>query len=144
MKTDKNITGTLDFEGILDLDQLENDKSKNVRLVVIESPYAGKTQEDIDRNIRYARSCLRDCFINHNEYPFASHLLYTQPGILDDQHPKERRLGMEAGLAWVRIADATIVYTDLGITSGMDEGIRRAQKEGRPVEYRVLGENWKY
>src|SRR4029077_21043205 len=31
--------------------------------------------------------------------PFASHLLDTQPGVLDDQVPDERRLGIAAGLA---------------------------------------------
>jgi len=34
--------------------------------------------------------------------------------------------------------DATIVYTDLGITGGMIEGIERADKAGRPVEHRSL------
>jgi hypothetical protein len=34
------------------------------------------------------------------ESPIASHLLYTQPGILKDDVPEERPLGIEAGLAW--------------------------------------------
>lgn len=110
------------------------------KLVVIESPYAGKTEEEIEKNIKYARACLRDCFMR-KEYPFASHLLYTQPGILADNNPEERKLGIEAGLAWVEIADATIVYTDLGITNGMRQGIERAKEDGRIVEYRSLNKN---
>lgn len=104
------------------------------RLVVVESPYAG----DVEKNVNYARACMRDCFLRR-EYPFASHLLYTQPGVLDDKNPEERKLGIKAGLEWVKVAEATIVYTDLGITDGMKLGIERASLDGRVVEYRVLG-----
>ena len=68
----------------------------------------------------------------------ASHLLYTQHGILDDEKPAERLLGIEAGFAWNELADATVVYTDLGITPGMQKGIAHAESAGRPVEYRNL------
>lgn len=108
------------------------------RLVIVESPYAGKTDEETRRNMEYTRACLRDCFIKHEEFPFASHLLYTQEGILDDKIPEERNLGIEAGLAWGRNAKASIVYTDLGISPGMEKGIKRAIKEGRKIEYRRL------
>lgn len=107
------------------------------RLVVVESPYAGETEEEIERNVKFARACLRDCFMR-GEYPFASHLLYTQPGILDDNDHDERKLGIKAGLKWVEVAEATIVYTDLGISDGMKQGIERAEKDGRVVEYRIL------
>ena len=106
------------------------------KLVVVESPYAG----DVEKNINYARACMRDCFLR-GEFPFASHLLYTQPGVLDDENSKERKLGIEAGLEWVKVAEATVVYTDLGITEGMKQGIKRAEEDGRVVEYRELGWN---
>ena len=75
-----------------------------LRLVLIESPYAG----DVDSNIAFARKCMADC-LRRNEAPFASHILYTQPGVLDDNIPAERKLGIEAGLAWGTCADATVV-----------------------------------
>ena len=103
------------------------------RLVYVESPYAG----DVDRNINYARACLSDC-LHRGEAPLASHLLYTQPGVLDDDVPAERATGIAAGLAWGKHADATVVYCDIGISPGMLEGIRRAQSEGRVVEFRWL------
>jgi hypothetical protein len=103
------------------------------RLVILESPYAG----EVDANIVYARRCMADC-LRHGEAPFASHLLYTQPGVLDDNVPAERMLGIEAGLAWGRLAEATVVYADRGISRGMQLGIDRARAEGRPVEYRHL------
>lgn len=105
-----------------------------MRLVIIESPYAG----DVERNQRYARRCLRDALLR-GEAPLASHLLYTQPGVLDDTLPHERMHGIEAGLAWGRVAEATIVYADYGISSGMQKGIDRANQEGRLVEWRYIG-----
>lgn len=70
----------------------------------------------------------------------ASHLLYTQRGVLDDDNPKERDLGIMAGLAWGAVAGATVVYTDRGITRGMERGMYRAIVEGRPVEFRSLAD----
>ena len=108
-----------------------------MRRVIIESPYAG----DVERNERYARAAMRDC-LYRGEAPYASHLLYTQPGVLDDTDAAQRALGIEAGLEWGDVADAVVVYTDLGISEGMRYGIRRHIEHGRAVEYRVLGGEW--
>lgn len=112
---------------------LERFTPPQMRLVIIESPYAG----DIQQNVAYARAALADC-LQRGEAPFASHLLYTQPGVLDDLVPGERRLGITAGLAWGERADLSAVYVDLGVTPGMREGIERAIAAGRPVEHRRL------
>lgn len=101
--------------------------------MILESPYAG----DIEANVSYARACVRDSLMR-GEAPIASHLLYTQTGVLDDNIPSERRLGIEAGLAWRRMAEASVVYTDRGISQGMRYGIEAALKAGIPVEYRRL------
>lgn len=101
-----------------------------MRLVLLESPYAGNVEE----NTAYARKCMADC-LKRGEAPFASHLLYTQ--MLDDLKPEERSLGIEAGLAWGAKAAATVVYTDKGISLGMELGIERAHNQGRPVEFRT-------
>lgn len=105
-----------------------------MRLVIVESPYAG----DIEKNVAYARRCVRDSLLR-GEAPIASHLLYTQPGILRDKVPEERQHGIDAGLAWRRVAQATVVYTDLGISRGMEYGIKAAANDGLPVEYRSIG-----
>ncbi|MDD5749435.1 MAG: hypothetical protein PHO91_01450 [Patescibacteria group bacterium] len=110
-----------------------------IRLVIIESPFAG-TPEEVATNIQYARACLLDC-LKRGEAPFASHLLYTQEGVLDDTVPEQRRLGIEAGLAWGQKATATVVYLDRGISQGMVQGIIRALNEGRAVEPRSLNNN---
>jgi hypothetical protein len=104
-----------------------------MRLVYLESPYAG----DVEANLTYARKCMADC-IARGEAPFASHLLYTQPGVLDDLKLEERKLGMECGFAWGLHADATVVYVDRGVSRGMELGIERANLEGRRIEFRRL------
>ena len=108
-----------------------------MRLVIIESPYAG----DVENNERYARACLHDSLMR-GEAPIASHLLYTQPGVLDDTEPNERQHGIDAGLAWREVAQASIVYADLGISSGMEYGIAKAKESGVEIEYRKLGGVW--
>lgn len=110
--------------------------TNNPKLVIIESPYAG-TPEDIKRNEYYARSAIKDC-LNNGEIPFASHLLYTQAGILDDKQSAQRRLGIEAGLIMGTLCQKTVLYKDLGITIGMEEGIERAKIAGRDVEIREI------
>lgn len=105
------------------------------RRVILESPYAG----DVEHNVAYARAAMLDC-LRRGEAPFASHLLYTQPGVLRDNVAEERAAGIAAGLAWGLVADATVVYTDLGTSEGIAWGIDCAEREGRPVEYRSLPE----
>jgi hypothetical protein len=104
-----------------------------LKLVQMESPYAG----DIERNRAYARDAMRDCFMR-GEAPFASHLLYTQAGVLDDKLPDERSLGIGAGLLWGAHATLVVIYTDLGISGGMAAAIRRANQDMRQIEYRQL------
>ncbi len=105
--------------------------------VILESPYRGNNYEDTEENIRFARLCMHDCFLK-GEAPFASHLLYTQEGILDDKIPDERTLGIEAGFVWKGLAQATIVYVNRGISGGMHLGIRKTIAQGQSLEYRSL------
>jgi hypothetical protein len=102
-----------------------------MKRVIMESPFSG----DVAKNILYARACMLDCF-RRGEAPFASHLLYPQ--VLDDNVPVDRSLGMEAGFLWMQMADYVVVYQDNGISSGMRDGIARAEQYGKPVEYRKL------
>lgn len=106
-------------------------------LVILESPFSADTSEELERNLQYARAAVRDSLLR-GESPFPSHLLYTQEGILDDNDPEQRRFGIRAGLEWLRVADRTVVYRDLGITRGMDQGIYEALRAGKQVEYRNL------
>ncbi len=104
-----------------------------MRLVILESPYSG----DIEKNVEYARECVRDSLAK-GEAPIASHLLYTQEGVLNDDIQEERQLGIDAGLAWRKVAEATIMYIDRGISNGMLYGMGKALASGLPVEQRSL------
>jgi hypothetical protein len=105
--------------------------------VVIESPYAG----NIEQNLRYVRACMRDCLLR-GEAPFASHALYTQPGVLCDEVPAEREHGIQAGFAFRALTQKTVVYEDLGYSRGMNYGIKHAIDIGHLIEYRKLGGEW--
>lgn len=72
------------------------------------------------------------------EAPLASHLLYTQRGVLNDGDPEQRMWGILAGLAWLNVANASVVYCDRGISRGMRAGIDAARRYGRPVHFRAL------
>lgn len=104
-----------------------------MRLVIIESPYAG----DVEGNVAYARACLSDS-LARGEAPIASHLLYTQPGVLNDLVPDARAKGIAAGLAWRRAADYSVFYEDRGWSSGMLAALDAAQIEGHLYEVRRL------
>jgi hypothetical protein len=83
-----------------------------MKKVIIETPYAG----DVQKNLNYARLCLLDS-LKRGESPIASHLLYTQ--VLDDTMPEERKLGINAGLEWLKVADKHVFYLDYGYSKGM-------------------------
>ena len=104
------------------------------RLVVIESPYAG----DVAANVAYAKRAMMHS-LSLGEAPIASHLLWTQPGLLDDAEPAERKAGLEAGLAWHRVAEAVVFYVDLGMSPGMAAAAKHATRFSKPIEERRIG-----
>ena len=104
--------------------------------VIIESPYAG----DISRNELYARRALADS-ISRGEAPFASHLLYTQPGVLDENDPAQRALGIELGYTWMSVASLVVFYIDYGMSPGMYKAEGKAAFLSIPIEKRTIGEN---
>ncbi len=111
-----------------------------IRLVILESPYRGSTKEVTAENIAYAKKAVHDS-LERGEAPIASHLLYTQEGILDDSVPKERTWGIEAGLAWTRVVEACVVYIDRGISPGMCSGIMTAVRAGVSINFRLIERN---
>lgn len=104
-----------------------------MRLVIIESPYAG----DIEANVLYARAAMLDC-LSRGEAPIASHLLYTQPGVLDDNDPLMRDLGIRAGLAWASVTEGAVFYLDRGWSRGMSAAQAFYAERGTPMEMRWL------
>jgi len=101
--------------------------------VILESPFAG----NVERNIDYARMCVRDS-LSRGEAPIASHLLYTQEGILDDDVPEERIWGIDAGLAWKEVAEKHIFYVDYGYSRGMEYAKQYATDNNITIEERKI------
>lgn len=105
-----------------------------MRLVILESPYAG----DVEANVVYARACLIDS-LRRGEAPIASHLLHTQ--VLDDTVPEERALGIAAGLAWRAVPGVLpVFYVDRGWSRGMLAAKDTYEREGIAYEKRSLSE----
>lgn len=117
-----------------------------MKRVIIESPYAG----DIERNTEYARRCLKDS-LDRGEAPLASHLLYPQ--VLDENDPKQRQQGINAGTAWMsmRVEEklydkeedyvTVAFYVDYGISEGMRSAIGTARKWRCNLDIRTIGKN---
>lgn len=106
-------------------------RRNTMKRVIVESPFKGNRE----RNKQYLESCLHDC-IKRGESPYASHKMLTD--CLDDNDPKERSLGIQAGFAWKTSADLAVFYVDLGWSGGMTEAMVYCQKHGIPYETRTL------
>lgn len=101
--------------------------------VVLESPFAG----NCNLNVAYARMALRDSLMR-GESPIASHLLYTQKGVLDDNIEHERCKGINAGLDWLGVCHYQVFYVDLGWSNGMIAAKDRAVNSGIKIEERLI------
>lgn len=105
-----------------------------MRRVILESPFAG----DVEANIAYAKKAVGDC-LHRGEAPIASHLLFTQPGVLRDDVPSERTLGINAGWEWYEApGTAAVFYLDRGMSGGMAGALGVAERNHNPVEFRFL------
>lgn len=108
-----------------------------MRRVVLESPYGSPDPLEVEANVAYAKRCMLDC-LARGDAPIASHLLWTQDGLLDDRNPEQRTAGIEAGLSWIPVADAGVFYVDRGASPGMRAAVERYQRFGVPIEWRSL------
>lgn len=104
--------------------------------VVLESPYKG-TDGNYPENRKYARRAVMDSLMRQ-EAPIASHLLYTQPGILQDDIETQRQWGIEAGHRWISVAEGVVFYCDRGMSAGMRDAEKIAKSLSVPVEYRWI------
>lgn len=124
-----------------------NETKKPMQPVIVESPYAGARWDvPLDhpeaRNLAYLRAAMHDCVVRHRQSPYASHAILTQPGVLRDEVPEERALGIQAGFDLgeiLAIAGAPrVFYVDLGWSGGMKAGLAEAKRLGQRIEERTL------
>jgi hypothetical protein len=94
-----------------------------MKTVIIESPYSGATEEEMQANIEFGWKCIRDS-CSRGEAPFASHLFYTRTKDShladgDNKHWITREEGLKRCEAWRTVADMTVFYIDRGWSPGM-------------------------
>lgn len=106
-----------------------------LRKVVIESPWRASQAYSVTQHKTYLLHAMADC-VAKGEIPFASHLYLAE--ILDDDNPRERAIGIEAGWEWAKHADAIVVYTDFGISPGMAQSIDHYKTLEKVIERRTL------
>lgn len=124
---------------------------EKITKVVIESPFSGNTS----LNIEYLLHCVDDSHRVRKEAPIASHLVYTrfpathernkdirEAHTADGEEIERRNHGIQSGFEWNKHADLVAVYTDEGISRGMEYGIAFAKEHSIPIEYRTLGKSW--
>ena len=87
-----------------------------MKTILIESPYASKNKEERFVHLCYARLVMLNELRKGNS-PLLSHMLYTQS--LNDSDPKEREIGINAGLELGLRLDEQVFYVDFGLSSGM-------------------------
>jgi len=99
--------------------------------VFVCSPFSGSASER-EQNVKTAVAvCQALCAAG--AAPFAPHLHY--PAFLNDDDSDDRALAFRCGMAWLDAADAMVVFTGLGITSGMEAEISHAIRVGKPIAF---------
>ena len=99
-------------------------------IVVVESPFSARGRDEQEKFRWYLNECMRALLLRGYS-PMASHRLYTEP--LDDRVPDERKLGIEAGLAFYEVATHCVVCGAFGRSTGMVKGIEHAKSKGVTV-----------
>lgn len=82
----------------------------------------------------YRKMCLHDSVKTNNEAPLDLGSIFCA-----------EELGASYGRCiheWSVMADAVIVYTDIGLSPQMSLSIAKYNSSGTPVEYRTLGPSW--
>lgn len=98
------------------------------KLIYICSPLRGNYEENIAYAELYCRLTLM-CF--PNVVPIAPHIYF--PRFLDDTDEKERKLGMDAGIALLDKCDELWVFGIDNPSDGMRAEIEHAEKRSIPI-----------
>jgi hypothetical protein len=111
-------------------------EEKKIPRVYVASPLRGDGTVDRMTLMAYAWRCMRDS-LDRGEAPYLPHLLY--PRVLDDAIASEREQGIRAGQMWLAAADKLALYTDYGVSKGMEAEGDYAVEAGIEIEVRKIG-----
>ncbi len=116
-------------------------KANELTFVLIESPLSPSDKHPFFKNIYYAQMCMQYA-LQCGTAPVTTHLEWTQcPGakqiFVPDEDTENQGIGrnnaLVAGDKIRSIVEEVWVFTDLGISSGMQHGIDHANKIETPV-----------
>ena len=102
--------------------------------VILEAPINTNIEEYLD----YVTDAVKDC-ISKGESPLNMYMMFDN--CLDLCNPNNVSLVHKMKESWGMLAKKTVVYTDLGVSEEMLEGITDAAARGHEVEFRKLYEN---
>jgi hypothetical protein len=102
--------------------------------VALESPFNG-LPADREQHARYLAWCVRDSY-RRGEAPYCGHAIGPLGHCEDD--PAQREAGLEADDVFNALCVRTVLYVDIGFSSGMRHGYEAAKAAGRPTEERYL------
>ena len=106
----------------------DRDNSKHTRLVYICSRY----KDDPERNVQKAQEYCREAMeLWPDVLPLAPHVYFTQ--FLDDSVPRERAIGLAAGISLLDMCDELWVYGMQNPSEGMAAEIAYAKEHGIPI-----------
>ena len=105
----------------------------NTKRIFICSRLRGRNQQQLDHHIKQARQFAAYTVKENLGAPFVPHLLYPQ--FLDDTDDFQRRMGIEAGLAYLNVCDAIYAFLDEDgfVSDGMRHEIQYASDHGVPI-----------
>lgn len=137
----KGILYQKQMNDIFDFLKKNNIKTDHVKVpvtqlspVILEIPNFDEAQWSHE----YFANTVNDC-LKHDEAPLNINAMFG--GILDAHNPIHASIISKMKETWNFAATKTVVYTDLGITDIMLEGITDAAARGREVEFRKLYED---
>ena len=123
-----NKEGYLDLTAYQALCNIEREeKKKYKKIVFICSPYAGDIKFNTERAKRYGRFAVIKKVV-----PIVPHLLYPQ--FLNEDDPKERKLGIRMGLTLLKRCNELWVFGDV-ISKGMTVEIKKAMKYKKQIRH---------
>jgi len=109
-------------------------------IICVESPCGSSDKDIFESNRLYLKRCMRYVFDKRCK-PIASHALYAFSGMLDDSNPKDRALGIKAGLELNSLADEAWFFTDYGMSPGMKKALDHWISVGKDVRILSIGRN---
>ena len=106
--------------------------------VYIESPYGLSCGLSPEENVQYAKKCANDS-LTKGEAPFAHQLfLYGNNLVVEYDNKGKEMSRSSVSSVWRKAADKNVVYTDMGISTGMILGIDESRYEDQKIECRGI------